>query len=202
MLPDSKVPHHHGAPHLDGHDGLLPNPDATARPPPVEHDEVRSDRYVAQRLTRYGYMCSWDWVMADGEQCGNRCSSWRPSAERRVSPPASSTVYTSATPARIALAYLPNERSEHTRIGGCRRMKSGMTVLGLASCCCCSSNEVPGHVCILYHMHGIGVIDVSSRSLWDTLLVRILHEPLPCVSVLSASLLSCSLHRLFSVSIR
>ena len=36
----SEVPHHHGAPHFDGHDGLLPDSNATARSPTVEHDEI------------------------------------------------------------------------------------------------------------------------------------------------------------------
>lgn len=33
----SKVPYHHGAPHINGNDGILPNHAKTARPPATEH---------------------------------------------------------------------------------------------------------------------------------------------------------------------
>lgn len=42
----SEVSHHHGAPHLDGDDGLLPNSYATACSPASEHDEIRSHWYA------------------------------------------------------------------------------------------------------------------------------------------------------------
>jgi len=100
--PHSKVPHYHGAPHLDGHDGILPNPYATACASSPEHDEVRSDRYVPPHAPRNirlvdrrrvprihcanGSRDVRGRMAADEQQCGNRSSSWSRSVERNSAP--------------------------------------------------------------------------------------------------------------------
>lgn len=100
---NSEVPHHHGAPDLHGHDGLLPNVDAAPCSSTAEHDEIRSHRYAISRaateptttrlpipqpqknraLFRRGFMAI---IIADSEltrrQCGNRCYSWSRNEER------------------------------------------------------------------------------------------------------------------------
>lgn len=54
---NSKIPHHHGAPHIHGHDWLLSNPDAAARAPSVEHVEIRPHWYAysGPRLQHTGF---------------------------------------------------------------------------------------------------------------------------------------------------
>ncbi|KAJ8116045.1 hypothetical protein OPT61_g2450 [Boeremia exigua] len=42
---ESQVSHHHGAPHIDGHDWLLPDNAAAARAPATEHAQIRPDRH-------------------------------------------------------------------------------------------------------------------------------------------------------------
>jgi hypothetical protein len=45
MFVNSKVPYHHGTPHLHGHDGLLPHDATAASASAAEYAQVRSDRY-------------------------------------------------------------------------------------------------------------------------------------------------------------
>merc|ERR1712029_1171201 len=49
---ESEVSHHHGAPHLHGHDRVLPHHAAAACAPAAEHAQIRSHRAEKGALPR------------------------------------------------------------------------------------------------------------------------------------------------------
>jgi len=62
---NSEIPHRRRAPHLHGHDGLLPHVDPSACAPAAEHDEVRSCWYVVKY--RFPSVDEIEGAVADGD---------------------------------------------------------------------------------------------------------------------------------------